>query len=93
MKLYRSLYPPISEIFPLKIQKIVGKMLPWPSLNRLIDLAEVLNTHARGIYDTKKRLLEMGDDATVMQIGNGKDIISVLSACNTDDGCISEQEP
>lgn len=67
-------------------------MLPWPSLNRLIDLAEVLNTHARGIYETKKRLLEMGDDATVRQIENGKDIISVLSACNADGaGCISEK--
>jgi hypothetical protein len=58
-----------------------------------MDLSEVLNTHARGIYETKKRLLEMGDDATVRQIGNGKDIISVLSAYNTDGGFISEQGP
>jgi cytochrome P450 len=89
LKLYRSLFPPISEIFPLKIQKIVGKMLPWPSLNRLINLAEVLNTHARGIYETKKRLLEMGDDATVRQIGGGKDIISVLMRANAE---ASEQD-
>jgi hypothetical protein len=65
--------------------KFVGKILPWPSLNRLIDLAEILNANARGIYETKKRLLELGDDATVKQIGDGKDIVSVLSACNTDD--------
>ena len=63
-------------------------MLPWPSLNRLIDLTEVLHANARGIYETKKRLLELGDDTTVKQIGNGKDIISVLSACNTDGGYI-----
>src|SRR5258708_2492314 len=59
-------------------------MLPWPSLNVIIDLSETLNGHARRIYETKKRLLELGDDATVKQVGDGKDIISLLCACNTD---------
>jgi hypothetical protein len=40
-------------------------MLPWPSLNRIIDLAETLNACARGIYETKKRLLELDDEETV----------------------------
>ncbi len=53
-----------------------------------MDLVETLHVNARGIYETKKRSLELGDDATVKQIGDGKDIISLLCACNTDGGCI-----
>ena len=79
--MYRTLYPLISEIVPTKIQKLVGKMLPWPSLNRIIDLSEIINACAKGIYETKKRLLELGDEETVKKIGNGKDVLSVLSAC------------
>ena len=82
--MYRSLLPHVSKIFPPKVLKFVGKMLPWPSLNEIIDLSETLNANARRIYETKKRLLELGDDATVKQVGNGKDIISLLCACNTD---------
>jgi hypothetical protein len=43
-------------------------------------IAETLNSKSRGIHETKKRLLELGDDATVRQVGDGKDIISLLSA-------------
>ena len=39
-----------------------------------------MNANAREIYETKKRLLESGDGATVKQVGDGKDIISLLSA-------------
>ena len=46
----------------------------------MIKLANVIYANARGIYETKKRLLELGDDATVKQVGDGKDIISLLSA-------------
>jgi hypothetical protein len=44
-------------------------MLPWPKLNRLVDLAdsETLNAEARRVYETKRKLLELGDDATVKQ--------------------------
>jgi hypothetical protein len=60
--------------------KFVGQIVPWKNLNRLITLADIINVNARGIYETKKRLLESGDDATIKQVGDGKDIISLLSA-------------
>jgi hypothetical protein len=54
-------------------------MLPWPGLNHAMDVAETMNVGARRVYETKKRLLESGDEATVKQVGDGKDIISILS--------------
>jgi hypothetical protein len=46
----------------------------------VINLSDSINASARGIYETKKRLLQSGDDATVKQVGDGKDIFSLLSA-------------
>jgi hypothetical protein len=57
----------------------MGKAFPWRALNRIIELTDLMNANAREIYETK-RLLESGDSATVKQVGDGKDIISLLSA-------------
>jgi hypothetical protein len=47
----------------------------------MIKLADIMGASARKIYETKKRLLHLGDDpdATIKQVGDGKDIISLLS--------------
>jgi len=58
----------------------MGKAAPWGSLNHAIELMDTMNANAREIYKTKKRLLESGDSTTVKQVGDGKDIISLLSA-------------
>ena len=76
----RTLLPYLLRIFHPKILKFMGHILPWKNLNHLIKLADIINANARSIYETKKRLLESGDDATVKQVGDGKDIISLLSA-------------
>ena len=70
----------MDKIFHPKILKFLGKTLPWPKLNHLMEIGETLNLRSRSLYETKKRLLESGDDETVQQVGEGKDIISILSA-------------
>jgi hypothetical protein len=45
----------------------------------MIKLSDSINASSRGIYETKKRLLQSGDEATIKQVGDGKDIISLLS--------------
>jgi hypothetical protein len=74
-----SLFPYVYKTFNPKFLKFVGRMLPWPKLNQIMDLAETLNAEARRVYETKKKLLESGDDDTVKQVGEGKDILSILS--------------
>jgi len=75
----RNLFPYVAKIFHPKVLKFMGKAIPWRALNRLIYLTGAMHANARDIYETKKRLLESGDSATVKQIGDGKDIISLLS--------------
>ena len=76
----RNLFPYLTKIFHPKILKVLGKAAPWKALNRAIELTEVMSANARKIYESKKRLLESGDSATVKQVGDGKDVISLLSA-------------
>jgi len=67
-------------MFHPKILKFLGQKLPWPKLNHLMEIGETLNLRSRSLYETKKRLLESGDGETVKQVGEGKDITSILSA-------------
>ena len=75
----RNLFPYVSKIFNPKVLKYMGKVIPWGALNRTIELTETMHANTRDIYETKKRLLESGDSGTVKQVGDGKDIISLLS--------------
>jgi hypothetical protein len=58
----------------------MGQIVPWRKVNHLVKLAYCINASARNIYETKKRLLLSGDDVTVKRVGDGKDIINLLSA-------------
>ncbi|KAH9023440.1 cytochrome P450 [Lactarius pseudohatsudake] len=91
----RNLFPYVDKIFHPRVLKFLGRTLPWPKLNHLIDLAETLNSKSRGIHEAKKRLLELGDDATVKQVGDGNDIISLLMRARlaeSEDIRLSEEE-
>ncbi|KAI0247114.1 cytochrome P450, partial [Lactifluus subvellereus] len=91
----RTLFPYLHRIFHPKILKFMGQVAPWKNLNHLIKLADIMNVNSRGIYETKKRLLESGDDATVKQAGDGKDIISLLMQANataSEEDRLSEEE-
>jgi cytochrome P450 len=95
LAVYRNLFPFVYKVFHPKFMKFVGRMLPWPRLNHLMDLAEAMNTQASRVYETKKRLLESDDDVTAKQVGEGKDLISLLmqgSATISEDDRLSEEE-
>ncbi|KAH9024224.1 cytochrome P450 [Lactarius pseudohatsudake] len=95
LAVFRYLFPYVDKIFHPKVLKFLGRTLPWQKLNHLMDLAETLDSKSRSIYEAKKRLLELGDDATVKQVGDGKDIISLLmraSSAGPEDIQLSEEE-
>ncbi|KAH9165536.1 cytochrome P450 [Lactarius sanguifluus] len=95
LAVFRYLFPYVDKIFHPKVLKFLGRTLPWPKLNHLMDLAETLDSKSRDIYEAKKRSLELGDDATVKQVGDGNDIISLLmraSSAGPEDIQLSEEE-
>ncbi|KAH8986070.1 cytochrome P450 [Lactarius hatsudake] len=95
LAVFRYLFPYVDKIFHPKVLKFLGRAWPWPKLHHLMDLAETLDSKSRGIYEAKKRLLELGDDAIVKQVGDGKDIVSLLmraSSAGPEDNQLSEEE-
>lgn len=53
--------------------------LPWPDLNRVVYLTDIMEETSKTIFYSKKAALEKGDDAVALQVGEGRDIMSVLS--------------
>ncbi|KAI0044071.1 cytochrome P450 [Auriscalpium vulgare] len=80
---FRNLYPPLVNTFSSKFLKYAASWVPLESLHRIIHQTEVMYVNSKAVFDEKKTLLGKGDEATVNQIGEGKDIISVLLKANT----------
>ena len=70
------------KIGTAKFRQFIMNLLPWKNLHELRDVVDVLNNTAIEIFEKKKKALEEGDEAVTQQIGKGKDIMSILSACH-----------
>ncbi|EIM86870.1 cytochrome P450 [Stereum hirsutum FP-91666 SS1] len=82
LNLWRQLYPWVANLGTPALRRWVGQNLPMPDLNRLVYLTDVIYETSKMIFNAKKAALEKGDDAVVLQIGEGRDIMSVLMKAN-----------
>lgn len=55
------------------------RLLPSKNIKLLIDATEVMDETSKKVFYHKKEALEKGDDAVVHQMGEGRDIMSILS--------------
>lgn len=53
-------------------------LVPWKPVKDVVDMTRVIDLTSREILENKKRALEKGDSAVMHQVGEGKDIMSVL---------------
>ena len=61
------------------LQRKFLDLLPRNALHELANISDVLHRRSIEIYESKKRALAEGDEAVEKQIGEGKDIMSILS--------------
>ncbi|KAJ3823087.1 cytochrome P450 [Lentinula raphanica] len=73
-----NVLPYISWIGTPSYRRLIVNLLPWRDLHHLRDMVDYMYHVAQTIYEGKKRALEMGDEAVVLQVGGGKDVVSVL---------------
>jgi hypothetical protein len=62
-----------------KFCRFIMDLLPYKALHDFRDIIDIMDQTAREIYAEKKQALADGDEALKAQIGEGKDIISILS--------------
>ena len=70
---------PLVRIGTPKFRRFILNLIPWKALHQLRDISDVVHNTAVEIINSKKRALADGDEAVARQIGQGKDILSVLS--------------
>ena len=78
--MFVQLLPLAEAIIPDRLLAPLGKLLPFPALHQQMHNVRMMRTRSREIYEQKKLALAQGDEAVKLQIGEGKDIMSVLGA-------------
>ena len=78
LTLPRLLLPYIANIGSPAFRRRVVEMLPSKDLQRMVEITDTLHERSVHIYNLKKDALEKGDEALKHQIGEGRDIMSIL---------------
>lgn len=79
IQLLRQLLPWFSNIGTPAFRRYIAQNLPFKRLNRLVELSDIMDQTSNAILSAKRKALEKGDDAVVHQVGEGRDIMSILS--------------
>ena len=70
---------PLMRFGTSKFRRFIVDHIPWKTLHQVRDIMDVIHHTSVEIINSKKRVLEKGDETIAKQIGQGKDIISILS--------------
>ena len=70
---------PLVKLGTPKFRRFILNLIPWKPLHQLRDISDVIHNTAVEIVNSKKGALEDGDEAVASQIGQGRDILSILS--------------
>jgi len=85
----------VGEIGTPRFRRFVVDVLPWPTLHELRDIIDTMHNTSVEVVESKKRALKGGDEAIAKQIGQGKDVISILMRENmkaSQEDRLSEEE-
>jgi hypothetical protein len=69
----------VPDWVPKGVQRCLLKWFPNANVQKMREISEAMERNSRHIYNTKKAALEKGDEAVIQQVGEGKDIMSILS--------------
>ena len=74
--------PLVESLIPERWLEPLGWMVPLPGLREMMRSSRTLKQKSMEIFQQKKTALSQGDEALAMQVGEGKDIMSVLCMCS-----------
>ncbi|KAI0635731.1 cytochrome P450 [Trametes polyzona] len=78
----RRILPYLPDIRVAGIGRAALSLFPHDGVRQLQGVADVFWARASAIYQEKKRALEQGDAAAALQVGGGKDLMSILLKAN-----------
>ncbi|CAL1697886.1 unnamed protein product [Somion occarium] len=95
MAFYRMLIPYFVKLGPKWFRRWLAENAPFERVKHVTQIVNIMDENTRRIFYQKKAALEAGDAAVVEQVGNGKDIMSILLKANIDaseEDRLSEEE-
>ncbi|KAF9475405.1 cytochrome P450 [Pholiota conissans] len=85
----------ISHLVKIGIPRWIVDLFPSKPVHDLANIVDVLHNTSIEIFESKKKALAEGDEAVSRQIGQGKDILSILMRANmeaSNEDILSEEE-
>ncbi|RPD54899.1 cytochrome P450 [Lentinus tigrinus ALCF2SS1-7] len=78
----RRLLPYVTDFGTPVLRRKLLELVPNPAVQKMKDIVDTIWRQSEEIYESKKRALEQGDEAVAQQIGEGKDLMSILLQAN-----------
>ena len=72
------MYPYLPDIGSPAFRRWLLKFIPNPQVLKMQQITDILWQKSTEVYQAKKLALEQGDEAVTRQLGEGKDIMSIL---------------
>ncbi|KAG5637793.1 hypothetical protein H0H81_003185 [Sphagnurus paluster] len=70
---------PLAKIGSPKFRRACVELLPLKNVQKIKEMTDIMDKTSREIVDSKRQALKKGNEAVQQQVGQGKDIISILS--------------
>ena len=74
----RRMYPYLPDFGSSAFRRWLVKFIPNPQALKMQEITDTLWRRSTEIYQAKKLALEQGDDAVTREMGEGKDLMSIL---------------
>jgi cytochrome P450 len=82
MAVYRQFLPFITKLAPRPLLGFMIDLLPFAAVKNLKRISLIIHKTSTEVFKSKKIALAEGDKAIALQVGEGKDIMSVLLKAN-----------
>lgn len=78
LSILRQFVPFLSKIGPAWFRRLVVCITPIKRVQRLREICDVMYKTATTVFNEKKTRLALGDEAVELQVGEGRDVMSIL---------------
>ncbi|KAI0720825.1 cytochrome P450 [Cerioporus squamosus] len=83
---WRPLLPWLRQTFPLGLLQWATGVLPWPALRHMRAISDSVYATSQQVLRRKKEMLKQSGESLAQEVGEGKDLMSVLLQQNMSSG-------
>ncbi|KAI5122854.1 hypothetical protein M0805_003148 [Coniferiporia weirii] len=83
LSMFRMFVPLFVKFGPPNFRRLLLELAPSVDLQKVKDVVDVMAVTSHDIFREKLEALKQGDEAVTQQIGEGKDVMSILLKANT----------